>query len=391
MNNESAIRNPQSAIARDPKSAIIVGAGPAGSSLAIRLAEGGFETTLIERDRFPRQKLCGEFISPECLTHFKTLGVLDEMLDAGGDHIRETRFFERAGRSVSVPNDWFERESFALSLSRAVMDNTLLERARSAGVEVVEDTSVTSVERENGNISHLATRGLNGEVRSFEGDIFIDATGRAQALTRITQPRKERTKPAFIGFKAHVRGADVPMGVCEMYSFNGGYSGLSNVEGEVANLCFILRSEVVRAAHSDANELVDGVVRTNRRASRTLRDWQRPDEWLAVSVNSFGVTDPAPFSNLFTVGDAAAFIDPFTGSGMLMALQSSAMLAGAISDGGDIAESYTTRYRRQFASRLRVCSMLRRTAFMPRLASGVVTVLGLSQGVRRFVAKATRR
>ena len=382
MNNQSAIRN--------PKSAIVVGAGPAGSSLALRLAERGFETTLIERERFPRQKLCGEFISPECLTHFKTLGVLDEMLDAGGDHIRETRFFERGGRSVSVPNDWFELGSFALSLSRSVMDNTLLERARSAGVEVIEDTSVTSVEKENGNVARLATRGSNGEVRNLPADIFIDATGRAQALTRITQSRKERTKPAFVGFKAHLQGVDLPKGVCEMYSFDGGYAGLSNVEGEVANLCFILRSEVVRAARSDANDLVEKVVRKNRRASQTLSGWQPPDEWLAVSVNSFGVTDPAPFDNLFTVGDAAAFIDPFTGSGMLMALQSSAMLADRISDGGDIAASYSARYRRQFSRRLLVCSMLRRTAFMPRLASGVVAGLGLSEGFRRFIARATR-
>ena len=72
----------------------IVGAGPAGSSLAIRLANAGFVVTLIERERFPRHKLCGEFISPECLRHFRELGVLDEMLDADGRRIAETRFIQ---------------------------------------------------------------------------------------------------------------------------------------------------------------------------------------------------------------------------------------------------------------------------------------------------------
>ena len=85
----------------------IAGAGPAGSSLAIRLAEAGFDVTLIEREKFPRHKLCGEFISPECFDHFRELGVLDRMLSAGGDHISETRFYSPSGRNVAVPSEWF--------------------------------------------------------------------------------------------------------------------------------------------------------------------------------------------------------------------------------------------------------------------------------------------
>ena len=384
MNPQSANGNTQSKIA-------IVGAGPAGSSLAIRLAEAGFETTLIERERFPREKLCGEFISPECLKQFQQLGVLDEMLAAGGDHIFETRFFASGGRSIAVPNDWFERGSFALSLSRAVMDNVLLSRARRAGVEVIDGSSVTSIGRENGRIHQLETRSFNGEVRNIDADIFIDATGRAQALTRLTAPRSRGEKPGFVGFKAHLSGVDLPKGVCEIYSFDGGYAGLSNVENERANLCFMVRSEVVRAAWSDANTLVDVAVRKNKRAAETLRSWIPPDEWLAVSINSFGVASPAPLENLFTVGDAAAFIDPFTGSGMLMALESSSMLGKAIFDGGNIAVSYSDEYRRRFSNRLRVCSLLRRTAFMPKLATGVVGALRLSRGATKFLARATRR
>jgi menaquinone-9 beta-reductase len=383
MNNKSEIRN--------PKSAIVVGAGPAGSSLAIRLAEAGLETTLIEREVFPRAKLCGEFISPECLQHFQELNVLDDILDAGGDHIRETRFFARGGRNIAVPNDWFERGSFALSLSRAVMDNTLLRQAREVGVAVLEGTSVASVERDDRRVRRLGVRGPHGEVRYLDADIFVDATGRSQVLTKMTQPKTHRDKPAFIGFKAHLNGVDIPKGVCEMYSFDGGYAGLSNVEGNVANLCFILRSEVVRAANSDANELVDSVVSKNKRAGETLRGWTPPEDWLAVSINSFGVTSPTPLENLFTIGDAAAFIDPFTGSGMLMAMQSSSLLADAVCEGGDIAARYSSKYRGRFTSRLRVCSMLRRTAFMPKLATGIVSALSVSRGVTRYIARTTRR
>src|SRR5688572_12881847 len=113
MRNQYKIQNLKSQIA-------IVGAGPAGASLAIRLSKADFDVTLIEREKFPRQKLCGEFISPECLEHFRQLGVLDEMLFSGGDRITETVFYAPSGKSVSVPSKWFGSGLHgALSLSRA--------------------------------------------------------------------------------------------------------------------------------------------------------------------------------------------------------------------------------------------------------------------------------
>src|ERR671919_423462 len=108
----------------------IVGGGPAGSSVAIRLARLGHNVTLIEREKFPRPKLCGEFISPECLRHFEALGVSGEMLDSGGEQIRETRFYDRRGRSIRVPSIWFNGDGPALSLSRAAMDEHLLRAAK---------------------------------------------------------------------------------------------------------------------------------------------------------------------------------------------------------------------------------------------------------------------
>src|SRR5215210_6248074 len=127
MDKQSKIQNPKSKI-------LIVGAGPAGASLAIRLAKENFDVVLIEREKFPRQKLCGEFISPECLAHFRQLGVLDEMLSAGGERILETVFYAPNGNSVSVPSQWFGGGlQGALSLSRAEMDFRLMEKAKNAG------------------------------------------------------------------------------------------------------------------------------------------------------------------------------------------------------------------------------------------------------------------
>ena len=117
----------------------IAGAGPAGSSAAIQLALAGARVLLIEEKKFPRPKLCGEFISPECLTHFKRLGVMEQMSAAGGAAVSETVFYSRHGNSVAVPSEWFMSGTQALGLSRSEMDHRLLQRAKHAGVLVLEE------------------------------------------------------------------------------------------------------------------------------------------------------------------------------------------------------------------------------------------------------------
>src|SRR5687768_16614373 len=110
---------------------VIAGGGPAGTSAAIHLARSGVRVQLVEQKKFPRAKLCGEFISPECVAHFERLGVADRMLEAGCAHLKETVFYSRSGRSIKVPSEWFgNAQTYALGLSRAEMDQRLLIRAR---------------------------------------------------------------------------------------------------------------------------------------------------------------------------------------------------------------------------------------------------------------------
>jgi flavin-dependent dehydrogenase len=148
------------------------------------------------------------------------------------------------------------------------------------------------------------------------------------------------------------------------------------------------------------------VVMSNARAAATLRGARVASEWLAVALESFGRRELVPCEGLLTVGDAASFIDPFTGSGMLMALESGE-LAGAVvaralpglRRAGEadkvfapLATDYRARYRAKFAARLRVCSWLRRAAFAPELATEAgIIALGANESMRRVLARATRR
>src|ERR1051325_2182411 len=121
---------------------IIAGGGPAGSSAAIHLARRGIRVLLVEQKKFPRPKLCGEFISPECQKHFESLGVADAMSASQPAALTETVFYSAGGHHINVPSTWFGG-SAALGLSRAVMDNILLRKAQDCGVTVLEGATIT--------------------------------------------------------------------------------------------------------------------------------------------------------------------------------------------------------------------------------------------------------
>jgi geranylgeranyl reductase family protein len=381
---------------------IIAGAGPAGTSAAIHLSQRGARVLLAEQKKFPRAKLCGEFISPECLNHFEELGVISQMNAAQGARLTETVFYSPNGKSVSVPSEWFGTRHAALGLSRSEMDHRLLVRARETGVDVREETSATNLICAQSRVSGMQLKS-GDRISEVYAPVVIDATGRTRSLARRFEDHKtksDRHHPSLVAFKAHLQGAGVAEGTCEIYFYPGGYGGLSSVEKGLSNLCFIASAADVRACHSDANTVMDHVVTKNTRAAKTLSDSRTHGEWLAVTLDSFGKREPAPAEGLLLIGDAAAFIDPFTGSGMLMALEGGELAAEvimqhlpAMRNGGSLsalANDYRSAYQRKFGSRLRVCAMLRRAAFVPRLAGAAIRLFSASVRARRALAQATR-
>lgn len=382
--------------------AAIAGAGPAGASAAIQLALAGARVLLIEEKKFPRAKLCGEFISPECLPHFKRLGVLDEMTAAGGTAVSETVFYSRRGNSVAVPSEWFVSGSPALGLSRSEMDHQLLRRAKSAGVVVLEETHASRLIYERGAVRGLRVK-RGDTTREYEALVTIDATGRARSLARQLdppRPKQRKHRNSLVAFKAHLENARLTAGACEIYFYKHGYGGLSAVEGGVSNLCFIVAANDVRRFGSAPESVMREVVMKNSRAAYTLADATTSTPWLSVSLESFGRRPLAPAAGLLSVGDAAAFIDPFTGSGMLMALESGQVAAETLARNlpllrqgkpGSLVSDYAAEYRRRFESRLRVSGLLRRAAFFPHLAEAAILFFGASSSLRRKLARATRR
>jgi len=203
-----------------------------------------------------------------------------------------------------------------------------------------------------------------------------------------------------VAFKAHLENTSVEPGSCEIYFYPRGYGGLSTVENGLSNLCFIASARDVRACGAGADRVMREILCQNRRAERTLKDARISSSWLAVTLEGFGRHQVAPANGLLTVGDAASFIDPFTGSGILMALQSGELAAGLIGNYLENQEdarslrqlgtNYAAAYERMFDSRLKICSLMRRAAFVSGFANLAIRLFGASDGLRQRLARATR-
>ncbi|MDH3492365.1 MAG: NAD(P)/FAD-dependent oxidoreductase [Acidobacteriota bacterium] len=379
---------------------LVIGAGVAGASLAVRLTKQGFDVLVVEKDIFPRHKLCGEFVSPECLAHFEQIGVLDSMREIGGDVIRETRFISESGRTLRVPSEWFSNgTSGALGISRAEMDYRLLRKAREEGAWVIEGQRVVSISTAKNRVQGVVVKDKSGERTGIEADLIVDATGRARVAGKLvergTGSNKGGRSTKHIAFKAHFENVRLERGVCEIYFFRGGYGGLNYVEDGLANHCFIIETQTARQYGGDADRIVSEVIFRNKKVRKALEGARRRFDWIAVSVEKFGRQASVDPENLISIGDARAFIDPFTGSGMLMALESSELLANAIGrkdikDAGMIKERFDADHRRAIRQRLNVCSIIRGLAFSPRLAGFVIGAGSLSGSLLERITALTR-
>lgn len=372
---------------------IIAGGGPAGASAAIHLARGAARVLLIEQKKFPRAKLCGEFISPECQTHFERLGVAGAMISSGPALLRETVFYSSKGHHVAVPSKLFGGGRPAYGLSRAVMDEVLLRCAQDNGVVVHEGASITEPILDGERVVGVRVK-IDGAHHDYRARITIDATGRARILSRkVDHGNGNSKRPSLVAFKVHLKKTKVAAGACEIYFYPGGYGGLSTVEAGTSNLCFIIDAESVKRCNSDPNVVLRECVMKNQRAAHTLQTADACSDWLSASWERFGRQRPSPAPGLLAIGDSAAFIDPFTGSGMLMAFESGELVAQTIlrrQIDPTLESGYAAAYRQAFDSRLRICGLLRRAAFSPRLAQLGIAICGASERFRNRLVRATR-
>lgn len=374
---------------------IIAGAGPAGSSAAIRLAQAGFKCLIIEKAEFPRHKLCGEFVSPECIPLLAELGVaVDAVLPA---KINRTTFYAASGSSFTVPSGVFGTGGQAIGLSRKSLDSMLLNKAIEVGSAFLAGTVTGVLSKSSSGISGLRVKTADRDQVELTSDLYLDATGRTRSIARHldADQSKHGVRAGSIALKAHVRHAEVPNDSCEIYAFRGGYGGCNAVEDGLHNVCFIVSAKTAKALKTDPEDIFRRVFLSNRRAAAVLASAKIESRWIAVPVDNYGLAEPAPAANVLAVGDSSAFIDPFTGSGILVALQTgrlaARMIAAFQNERSDrLVSEYSIEHRALLDRRMKLSAWLRLAAFSPMFGNAVAGALSISPRLASLLARSTR-
>lgn len=333
-----------------PHDVVVVGGGPAGASAACLLARAGRSVLLLEREPAPRHKVCGEFVSFEAEASLSDLGV--DVRALGAARIARVRLVHGGETAeAALPFEGF-------GLTRKALDATLLAAASEAGVTVRRGEAVREVAAGEGT-SLLLSGG-----RGLEPATVFLASGkhdvRGAKRARAEGPRD------LIGFKMYFRLAasqDAALaGHSEMILFEGGYAGLQQVEGGIANLCLLVRRErFERLARSWEALLAHLVAECPHLARRLQAAVPLLDKPLAIFRIPYGfVHAPAADdpSNLFRLGDQAGVIPSFSGEGIAIALHTARLATAAYLAAGNDAARYHEALRRDIRGQIRLAAWL---------------------------------
>ena len=357
--------------------ALVIGGGPAGSVLALRLARAGRAVTLIEREARAHDKVCGEFLSGEALGDLAALG-LD--VDALGAAPIRTVALAR-GRTMTTTALPFP----AKSLSRRVLDEAMLGAAGSAGATLLRGRRVLGLERQGSGWRARLDDG--GEIAAAHA--FL-ATGKHELRGWKRPPAPQGD---LVGFKLHWRlspaEAAALEGRVELHLFPGGYAGLEPVEDGRVNLCLLVRrARLARGSGAWPRLLAEiraACPTLDRRLGGATPSHARP---LTVAAVPYGHL-AREAEGLWRVGDQAAVIPSFSGDGMAIALHSAARAADAYL-AGETADAFQARLHRDLTPQVRVATLLSQALVRPWGQAILGAAAAIRPGLMQTVAVGTR-
>lgn len=374
---------------------VIIGAGLAGCSAAITLAQYGYHVLLVEAGAYPRPKVCGEFLSPETLAFFNGAGFGKKFQELNPSRIDRLRITAPDG------SEWRSQLPIpARGLSRFVLDSALAEHARCLGVELQEGTRINQID---GNLEagFLLNAQTPHGIQHFQSAAVIAAYGKDSNLSRVLKRSEKKLHAGtYLGLKRHFTGPCLAQQI-DLHVFRGGYCGISPVENGISNVCLLVRQDifqqVISKDSSSINQFIDWICEQNAYLAEWLLQATTVDpDWLSIARISLMRQRPIKQDILFA-GDAVAMIAPFAGDGMAMALQSGKLAALAIhdylsksQDAATMKQRYAHTWQTSFSKQLRLGRILQELIISPRLLVPSLHLLNHFPALGQWLIHATR-
>jgi flavin-dependent dehydrogenase len=308
---------------------IVVGGGPAGSVTALLLARAGHSVVLLDKARFPRHKACSEYINAGGVAALAELGLLDEAIASGAHRLTEMRIHSPDGAQFAARFDRASAGRYAIGLSRFRLDAILLDAARASGVTVMERIHVRNVEcRPDAPTVVDAT--VEGTAIRLHAPLIVGADGHHSCVTRSLGLDQSWRWPRRVGLVAHYRQVAGNDHGGDLYVTSDGYAGLAPLEDGLTNIAIVVPESAIQQRSGSIDSLFDARLAAIPELRLRLEDAVRAGDLRGIGRLGHRVRQPVG-DGYVLVGDAAAFLDPFTGDGIYEALRGAQLAAPVIS------------------------------------------------------------
>lgn len=340
-----------------PYDVVLAGGGLAGLSLAIQLANEGYRVIVLEKDQYPRHRVCGEYISMESWNFLKGLGINLEELKV--PVIRQLELSGVDGRSLQLP-----LPLGGFGISRYTLDHSLAMIAREQGVTVLENAKVNGMSFSNGEFR------VETADQTYSSKIACGSFGKRSNLDlRWKRPFAVSEKNKlnnFIGIKYYMQ-LNFPHDTIALHNFPGGYCGIVQVENGLFNVCYLTTAARLRQFGGNIESMEINALSRNPHLCNIFLKGQKFDSHpLTISQVSFDKKSLVE-DHVLMIGDAAGMITPLCGNGMSMALHASKLAAGQISlylkgsiSRKEMEEGYSRAWQRVFGNRLKMGRRIQR-------------------------------
>lgn len=329
---------------------IIIGGGLAGLISSFLLKRKGFDTILYEKKQYPFHRVCGEYISDEVRPFLKRNGLFPDRYNPS--QIKFFQFTSVKGKSFELPLDLG-----GFGISRYALDEFLYQKALEEGVTIKTKTSVQDVHYNNG-IFNLTT-----DKENIESQLVIGAYGKSSVIDKKLNRAFTQKRAPFIGVKYHIK-TDFPRDKIALHNFQSGYCGISAIEDDKYNLCYLGSRDMLRK-YGSIEAMEEQLVKKNPH----LKDIYNNSEFLFKKpevINEFSFAPKRAIENhMLMTGDSAGLITPLCGNGMAMAVHSAKILSECIAkhytkdkiERSALERDYQEQWNQTFKKRLRVGRM----------------------------------